>query len=224
VALITCPDCGHSVSDRAPVCVQCGRPLGAVPPTPPHPPQAVSAPAAEAPAPQQADAPVASRAGALPLFPVATRKFIVLSICTFGIYELYWCYQNWKRLKAASGENLSPFWRAFFAPLWGFSLFKRIRAAAVSAGVPVDWSSGALATFYLVLDMTWRLPDPWWLISFGTLIPMISVQQAAQRVNERHVALNTEGRNDNYSTANIATIVIGGLFLILVVIGTFMPE
>jgi len=163
-------------------------------------------------------------AGPLPLFPVATHKFIVLSICTFGIYELYWCYQNWKRLKTASGENLSPFWRAFFAPLWGFSLFKRIRAEAVSAGVPVEWNSGALATFYLVLNMTWRLPDPWWLISFGTLIPMVPVQQAVQRINERHAALSTEGRNDNYSTANVATIVIGGLFLILAVIGTFMPE
>lgn len=224
MALITCPDCGHGVSDRAPVCVQCGRPLGAVPPTPPHPPQAVSARAAEAPAPQQADAAVASRVGALPLFPVATHKFIVLSISTFNIYALYWCYQNWKRLKAASGENLSPFWRAFFAPLWGFSLFKRMRAAAVSAGVPVEWSSETLAAFYLGLNMTWRLPDPWWWISFGALISIIPVQQAAQRVNERYAALNTEGRNDNYSTANVATIVIGGLLLILAVIGTFMPK
>lgn len=224
MTLITCPDCGHSVSDRAPVCVQCGRPLGAVPSTPTHPPQAASAAMVAALAPPQADAEAAPGVGPLPLFPVATHKFIVLSICTFGIYELYWCYQNWKRLKSASGENLSPFWRAFFAPLWGFSLFKRICAAAVSAGVPVDWSSGALATFYLVLNMTWRLPDPWWLISIATLIPMIPVQQAAQRVNERHAVLSTEWRNDNYSTANVATIVIGGVSLILAVIGTFMPE
>jgi len=224
VALITCPDCGHSVSDRAPVCVQCGRPLGAVPSTPTHPPQPASAPMVAARAPQQVDAPAAPGVGPPPLFPVATHKFIVLSICTFSIYELYWCYQNWKRLKSASGENLSPFWRAFFAPLWGFSLFKRVHAAATSAGVSVDWSSGALATFYLVLHMTWRLPDPWWLISFATLITMIPVQQAAQRVNERHAGLSTEGRNDNYSTANVATIVIGGLFLILALIGTFIPE
>lgn len=224
MAVTTCPDCGHSVPDRAPVCVRCGRPLGAVLPTRPHLPEAVSAPAAEVPSPQQDDTPVASCVGTLPFFPVATHKFIVLSICTFGFYELYWCYQNWKRLKAASGENLRPFWRALFAPLWNFSLFKRIRAAAVSAGVPVNWNSGALGTFYLILHMASRLPDPWWLIGFGTTIPMIPVQQAAQRVNERHVALNTEGPNHNYSKANVATIVIGGLLLILSVIGTFMPE
>lgn len=77
--------------------------------------------------------------------------------------------------------------------------------------MPVDWSSDALATFYLVFTMACLLPDPWWLISFASLILMIPVQQAVQRVNERHVTLSTEERNDNYSTANVATIVIGGL-------------
>jgi len=32
----------------------------------------------------------------------------------------------------------------------------------------------------------------------GTFIPMIPVQQAAQRVNGRHPALASEGRNDGY--------------------------
>ncbi len=71
--------------------------------------------------------------------------------------------------------------------------------------------------------MMWRLPDPWSLISFVSLVPMIPVQQAAQRVNERHTAPSTEARNDNDSTANVATIVLGGLYLILAVIGTFGP-
>lgn len=159
----------------------------------------------------------------LPLFPVATHKFIVLSICSFSIYEFYWCYQHWKRLKHASGENLSPFWRAFFTPLWAFSLFARIRATAASNRVITEWSAGVLGTFYLVLSVLWRLPDPWWLISFASFIPMIPVQQAAQRVNELHMVSGAEGRNDSYTTANVATIVIGGFLLILVIVGTFMP-
>jgi len=161
---------------------------------------------------------------AYPLFPVATHKFIALSLCTLGIYQLYWCYQNWKRLKSTSSENLSPVWRAAFAPLWGFSLFARIRAVAVVHGVPVDWNSGALATCYLVLSLLHRLPDPWWLITFGALVPMIPVQLAAQRANEQHAGSITEPRNDRYSTANVATMVIGGLFVILAVIGSFMGD
>ena len=159
----------------------------------------------------------------LPLFPVTTHKFIILSICTFGIYELYWCYQNWKRIKLASGLKLRPFWRAFFAPLWAFSLFRRIKSLAVSSGVPINWSSDTLAVFYFFFKMT-QLPGPWWLISLGTLIPMIPVQQTAQRVNERFAAPNTDWKNDKYSTVNVVIIALGGFFVVMAVISSFIPE
>lgn len=197
-----CPTCGHVATDPVAVCVRCGGSLGQ-------------------------DAPIASPMPrgrtALPLFPVATHKFIVLSICTGGIYELYWCYQNWKRLKQTSAEHLSPFWRAFFAPLWGFSLFKRVAVLAGATDVPVQWSSGLLATLYLVASALWKLPDPWWLISLGSFAPMIPVQQAAQRINAHYSAQCPEAPNNTYSTANLATIVVGVLLLILVIIGTFVP-
>ena len=65
---------------------------------------------------------VSDRTTSLPFFPVATHKFLILSICSFSIYELYWCYKNWQRIQDATGESIDPFWRAFFAPLWVFSL------------------------------------------------------------------------------------------------------
>jgi len=95
---------------------------------------------------------------------------------------------------------------------------------AVSSGVPISWSSNTLAVFYFFLNMAWRLPGPWWLISLGTLIPMIPIQQAAQRVNERFAAPNTDWKNDKYSTANVVIIVLGGLFVVMAVIGSFIPE
>lgn len=54
--LITCPDCGHSVSDAAPACIHCGRPLRAqsqpqpqaqVPPQPSPYPRPVASPDAD---------------------------------------------------------------------------------------------------------------------------------------------------------------------------------
>jgi Double zinc ribbon len=167
-----------------------------------------------------------SRAGTseaiLPFFPVATHKFIVLSICTFDIYQLYWFYQNWKRMRNATGENISPFWRAFWAPLWGFSFFQRVRERSTTEGVRVEWNPWPLAAFYFVLTVSWRLPDPWWLISLFSFVPMIPVQQVTQRINARCTTQETS--NDVYSGANIATIVCGGLFLVLAVVGTFLPE
>src|SRR5258705_7059573 len=94
-----------------------------------------------------------------PLFSVATHKFIVLSLCTFGIYELYWCYRNWQRL-AQPNERISPLWRSAFAPFWSFQLFNRIRECATRECIAVDWGSKSLATVYLALNMLWRLPGP----------------------------------------------------------------
>ena len=161
---------------------------------------------------------------AFPLFPVATHKFIILSVCSLGIYELYWLYQNWKRIENSSGESFSPFWRTFFAPYWVFSLFRRIRGIAASQGVPINWRADVLATFYVALSLMWRLPDPWGWISFVSFVPLIPVQQAAQRVNERYVGSTTETRNEGYSTANVALIVIGGLLLVLAVAGMLVQE
>lgn len=215
MALITCPDCRNSVSNLAPSCVHCGRPLQRA--------DDARLSVSTASAPEQAVLSADPAVKGTPLFSVATHKFIVLSICTLGIYELYWCYQIWSHLKTASGENIRPFWRAAFAPLWAFALFHRIQDEALAAGVAAGWSAGALATAYFVLNAAWRLPDPWWLITFGSWIPMLPVQQSVQRMNSRY-ALEPGERNHQYTAANVLTIAFGGLLVVLSVLGALLPE
>jgi hypothetical protein len=167
---------------------------------------------------------LATRGHEPPLFQVATHKFIVLSVCSFGLYELYWWYRNWKCLKAASGEDLSPFWRTFFAPFWAYSLFRRIRALAAARGVDAGYHPGVLATAYVVLSLLWRLPDPWWLLSLASIGALIPVQQTAERLNGVHPRPGPDAVNDNYTALNLATILIGGVLVLLSVVGTFLPE
>ena len=157
-----------------------------------------------------------------PFFPVPTHKFVVLSVCTLRIYEFYWVYKNWQRIRLASGETLSPFWRTFFAPLWGFSLFRRIRDRVTTEGIPADWSPPFLGTCYLLLYVLASLPGPWWLIGLAAFVPLIPVQQATQRFNENHPA--SESPNSTYTGANVVAIMLGGILLVFVIIGTFLPE
>jgi hypothetical protein len=152
------------------------------------------------------------------LFPVATHKFMVLSICTFGLYEMYWSYQNWLRLERPK-ERISPLWRAIFAPIWSFALFGRIKERAGNDGIPVEWNPNILAAIYLVLALLFRLPDPWWLLVYLRFVPMIPVQQTAQRHNIRISFANT--RNASYTTRNVITIVVGGTLFVLAVVGAF---
>src|SRR5687767_15670126 len=102
---------------------------------------------------------------AIPQFAVSLTKLAVMSLVTFGIYELYWSYKQWDAQRRRDTEDMMPFWRAVFAPLWAFSLFPRLQRLSDTHGVGVAWSGTALAVAYLVLHVTYRLPDPYWLIA-----------------------------------------------------------
>lgn len=156
---------------------------------------------------------------ALPYFEVTLGKFVVMSLVSFGLYELYWVYQQWKRVKAQTMDDLSPFWRTFFAPLWVFGLFEHIRVDGIRRHVPIGWGSGSLTLAYVVLNIVWRLPDPWWLMALFSFLPIIPPVRAIVAIHDT-VAANRD-RNARFSAANIAGIVFGGIFTLLVVVASF---
>lgn len=223
MALVTCRDCGSSISDAAPACIYCGRPRSSDEAGPTDPPVRTVNKTTRASPPISANPdPIAEphgRAEPLPFYALDVTKFVILSICTFGLYELYWFYRGWQRVRDQYGRDLSPFWRAFFAPLWGFSLFREIRDYASGHGRFVGWTAGLQGTLYLLWVATWRLPDPWWLISLFSFVPVIPVLHT---VNELAVQQSVMP-NRTYSAKHIAVIVLGGLFAVLAVVGTFMP-
>jgi hypothetical protein len=198
MSLITCPDCRNEVSDAAQACIHCGRPLAL-------------------PVPQTSKPPIRHE-----LFPVGLHKFVVLSLCTLSFYSLYWCYQNWWRIRERTGEQLSPFWRAVFEPFWVFSLFGRIRHHAAQRGITAAWNPTVLGLGYLFFCVMGSLPDPWWLVGLAGFIPFLPVVQTIDQLSVGEVA--TESRNEAYSGANVATILIGGAIVLMVVAGTFMSE
>jgi hypothetical protein len=198
MSLIICPDCQHEVSDAAQACIHCGRPMAA---------------------PIEQTTRTLSRHE---FFPVALHKFVVLSVCTLSFYSIYWCYQNWWRIRERTGEQLSPFWRAVFEPFWVFSLFARIRDHAAERGIAAGWSPTLLGVAGLFFCAIGSLPDPWWLVGLAGFIPFLPVVQTIQMLNESDAA--TESRNEAYSGANLATILVGGAIVVLAVAGTFMRE
>lgn len=145
-------------------------------------------------------------------------KLVVMSMCTFGFYELYWCYRNWCRVRERTGRILSPFWRAFFAPFWAFSLFEEVEDLATSRRMRVEWSGGLLAIVFFVLSAIGRLPDPWWLLSFFAWIPLVPVQGtindlAAERGVQPDASIEAK---------HIIAMVIGGLFFAFAAFGTLV--
>ena len=152
-------------------------------------------------------------------FTASTVKFVLMSICTFGIYELYWFYKNWVLIKESTNNKLMPFWRMLFAHLWAYSCFKEIQSSAKAEATQQLSSIGFLAFLYFILVLFWKLPEPYNLISILSFLPLIPANSAAIAVNKKVAPDHVE--NSAFSGLNWLGLALGGLLLLLALIGSF---
>jgi hypothetical protein len=143
-----------------------------------------------------------------------------MSLLTLTIYDFYWLYRNWQRIRERTGERVSPFWRAFLSPIWGFSLFSRIRRDAEERGIHVSWDPRVLGTAYLALSVAWVLPTPWLFASFFAFLPLMPAANVARAINAHDGS--TEDPNDRFSLGNVAGMIAGTLVLALLVAAAAM--
>ena len=154
-------------------------------------------------------------------FDVSVVKLVVMSLVTSGVYQIFWFYRNWQMAKER-GEDVMPFARAIFAIFFAAKLFKNVQEMGRSRSVAVTTRPGMLAALFIILEISWRLPDPYWLITFASVIPLAIVQADVIRI---HRALGLDPTiNNRFTWINIVGIVIGGLLLVLAVIGVFLPK
>ena len=241
MALIACPNCTLKVSDTRDVCVHCNQPLSAESRASSAPSLAaaygggaggtavLTPPARRAPSSHRAPAPAPAPARSAPpvaesdeplYFAVSPLKMTLMSICTAGLYEFYAIYKHWQVLQRRTGLPISPFWRGFFAPIFVFDLFKRIREEAEEAGLLVKWTPSGMGWAFFAISMAWRLPDPYSLVSYLSFIPLLSVQQT---VSALHAARAPRAAtNSGFTPGNVMTLIIGGLLMAAVVLQAFV--
>ena len=155
-------------------------------------------------------------------FAVGIEKLVALSICSGGIYELYWFYKNWKLVEARYETKISPFWRAFFAVFWCYPLFKNVAEVAKSREVKIDWQPGLLALGWIVVTLAWQLPDPLWLVSNLAVFFLIPFQKTVATLNAS--VAPSHAQNRGLSGWNVLLIVVGGLSWVLLGLDLVYPE
>lgn len=154
-------------------------------------------------------------------YAVSPLKLVLISFGTLGLYQYYWIYKNWKLHKQRTGEDVSPLPRAIFAIFFIYQLFKNVDGEAEK------WNTrrvlaGPFATFWIAVTVLWRLPDPYWLVTYLSIFVLVPVQQTVNEINA--VAVPGHDRNSRLSGWNWAAVLIGLPFFALAVFGTFVPE
>ena len=154
-------------------------------------------------------------------FPTSMTKLLVLTFCTLGVYEYYWFYKNWKLIRDRTSEDISPFWRTFFAVFYCYQLFDRVRKQTPDPARD-DLPAGFLATVWIILTILWKLPDPYWLLSFLAVLALLPVQQTINRINQ--AAAPGHDTNARFSVWNWIAVCLGGPFFLLAAYGSFLPN
>jgi hypothetical protein len=170
---------------------------------------------------QRVDRAAPDPASQFPFFSVPTARFVFFNLITFGLYQLWWFYKNWGRVKERTGKDLSPFWRAVFSPLFCFQFVRTVRSTSEKVAVQAPLSVGLITAGYLVLLMCERLPDPYWWVSVLSFVPLLPVQR---HITQLHEAMYPGfDSNAAFGKGHVITLLICTPLTALAVAGTFSP-
>ena len=146
-------------------------------------------------------------------------RFVLLSLMTFGIYDLYWFWKNWSLVKRADGSDIWPIARAFFAAFSYFSLLTDINTRLALRNSTRELST-ALGVGFLVMNALHRLPDPYWLISLFAFLFLVPAVNAIRELAS--AAAIAEGARWRVRHTVLMVIVVP--FFLLAAIGTLLPD
>lgn len=100
-------------------------------------------------------------------------KFILLSVGTLGLYELFWFYKIWYLFKLKDKSRIRPSLRALFAPFFIWSLARRINQLLKKEHITFSSNPFLLGLIYVLFCLTAFLPDPFWIVSFLAFWPLL---------------------------------------------------
>lgn len=206
---MNCSGCNSAIAEDEVLCPQCGlrivREELSAPPLPDLPVDA--APVEPSPLP--------------PFFAVSLWKLAVMSFFTLGLYELYWFYRNWQRMRVREQKNISPAVRVFFGVVFCYPCFRRIRSYGIARGFRQSPPIELLALLWVVTELSGGLPEPLLLISLCSVLFLLPVQAYVNRINAAEVP--THDRNARFTGWNWVWIGIGASLLLLNLIGFLLP-
>ncbi len=88
-----------------------------------------------------------------PLFlHIPIGRLVFMSILSFGLYEAYWIYKNWRYLNERDYLDIRPFWRGWFGIFYCHSLLRHIHEDKEACAIKKPWfSPTGLATGWVAL-------------------------------------------------------------------------
>lgn len=166
-------------------------------------------------------------------FVVSRRKFWILYISTFSLYQLYWFYQHWLHEKVKTQASFWPLARAIFMEFFTHALFKRFAQADNQPAEGLKQQSNRLsvyATLFVILSVFGYFLEsifPWLSSSMAMVVYIFMVPiEALLLFKGQAVANSISGdalgaQNHRLTAMNYVFIVLGLLIWLIVLTDAF---
>lgn len=153
-------------------------------------------------------------------------QLVLLSVVTFGLYEVRWFYRTWKQLQQDRDLDMSPGLHALglLVPILNIvlvlNLFREIKDYAEEAHVPARYPPGGLLLAFLAAGLAAWAPAPWWPLSLLSVVPLAVVQRvlnAYWRVRQPALPIRRA-----LSGGQVAAVIVGGFFFAMFGFGVYV--
>jgi hypothetical protein len=151
-------------------------------------------------------------------FVTGATKMVLLNVATFGLYELFWFYMHWARIRRARHQECWPAARAVFAIFYTHKLVGEIDRRLRHDGKRHAWSPVATATTYVVVSIVSYIASnmPEGVSMAANFLPLVlMVPSTWCLVNIQRAANVACGRpdggdNTGFTWANWTWLAVGG--------------
>ncbi len=154
---------------------------------------------------------------------ISLNKFIILSILSIGLYEIWWIYKAWRFFKEKNELDIYPAIRALLSVFFLYFLYNRILDYAKDEEYAKSYSPGFLFIGFVSFSLLTRLPDPIWVIGMIRFVfsipPFLALNSAKTNSDEISVVVQ-----EDFNLGQIFLIVIGSIIWILFFASLFINE
>lgn len=145
------------------------------------------------------------------MYCVSKKNLILLSICSYGLYTLYWIYKSWNKIHEDTDEDFSPAIRTWLFPIYNFYLFNHIKKESENEGIAIRYNIVFLSILYLFLFSGWYayMIFPSVIFTFVAIMPL----------NNSCILLNEKNKIFDDVIVNSTLCYLGGALVILSLVG-----
>lgn len=168
-----------------------------------------------------AQPPISGNSQYCPFYAVPGEKFVIMSVLSLGLYQIYWLYRNWMAVKYREGTRIRPLWRGYFGPLYLYPLARRVREGALAAGIDVGWRPWVIMLLYLPSIPFGYAESAIFLLGYAGVLPLWLLNRTVWRL---HVRCGVNSGHDDYSFWDRIWLVAGPLVLVLATLAFLFPD